>query len=150
MIERHYFRDELIKNYDFSFGFCIPGSTNTWDCCYSIPPLDDDLVDLIIDNPFETRSDSFYFVGDELVMHNKASYKYTRSDDGEVNNPIASHGVDEEDRDAKPILQDNEFHYDGYVGMIGESKFLDDEDDFPSSKSYDGGRDTWSKDRQYY
>ena len=30
MIERHYFRDKLIKSYDFSFGFCIPGSVNCW------------------------------------------------------------------------------------------------------------------------
>ena len=27
-------------------------------------------------NPWETKSDSFYFVGDELVMHNKAEYNY--------------------------------------------------------------------------
>ena len=31
MIERHYFRDILIRSYDFSFGFCIPNSTNTWE-----------------------------------------------------------------------------------------------------------------------
>jgi hypothetical protein len=29
----------------------------------------------MIDNPFETKSDSFYFVNDRLIMHNKASYK---------------------------------------------------------------------------
>ena len=27
-------------------------------------------------SPFETKSDSFYFVGDTLVMHNKAEYQY--------------------------------------------------------------------------
>lgn len=32
-----------MKSYDFSFGFCIPGSTNTWDAVYQVPPLDDDL-----------------------------------------------------------------------------------------------------------
>lgn len=26
--------------------------------------------------PYETRSDSFYFVDDSLVMHNKADYAY--------------------------------------------------------------------------
>ena len=31
----------------------------------------------MIDNPFETKSDSFYFVGDQLVMHNKAEYDYS-------------------------------------------------------------------------
>lgn len=29
----------------------------------------------MIENPYETRSDSFYFVNDKLIMHNKASYK---------------------------------------------------------------------------
>jgi len=28
-------------------------------------------------NPFETKSDSFYFVGNELIMHNKAEYDYS-------------------------------------------------------------------------
>lgn len=30
----------------------------------------------MIDNPFETKSDSFYFVGNKLIMHNKADYAY--------------------------------------------------------------------------
>ena len=30
----------------------------------------------MIKNPFETRSDSFYFVDDQLIMHNKADYAY--------------------------------------------------------------------------
>ena len=34
----------------------------------------------MIANPFETKSDSFYFVDDELIMHNKASYKYVPED----------------------------------------------------------------------
>lgn len=34
----------------------------------------------MISNPFETKSDSFYFVNGELVMHNKASYKYFKED----------------------------------------------------------------------
>ena len=80
MIERHYFRDRLIKSYDFSFGFCIPGSTNTWEAVYALPPMDPDLVKDMIDHPYETSSDSFYFVGDKLIMHNKAFYKYVRED----------------------------------------------------------------------
>ena len=78
MIERHYVGDRLIKSYDFTFGFCIPGSTNTWDTVYDVPPLDDDLIEEMIQNPFLTKSDSFYFIDDELIMHNKASYQYTR------------------------------------------------------------------------
>jgi len=30
----------------------------------------------MIDNPFETKSDSFYFVDNKLIMHNKADYAY--------------------------------------------------------------------------
>ncbi|XP_008567571.1 PREDICTED: protein unc-119 homolog B isoform X2 [Galeopterus variegatus] len=58
MIERHYFRERLLKNFDFGFGFCIPN------------------IRLMIENPYETRSDSFYFVDNKLIMHNKADYAY--------------------------------------------------------------------------
>ncbi|CAE7523075.1 UNC119, partial [Symbiodinium microadriaticum] len=75
MIERHYFRNQLVKSFDFEFGFCIPGSVNTWDAVYSVPPMSEDLIDDMIANPFETQSDSFYFVDGQLIMHNKASYK---------------------------------------------------------------------------
>jgi hypothetical protein len=30
----------------------------------------------MIANPYETKSDSFYFVDGKLVMHNKAEYAY--------------------------------------------------------------------------
>lgn len=33
-------------------------------------------VEEMIKHPFETRSDSFYFVDDRLIMHNKADYAY--------------------------------------------------------------------------
>ncbi len=44
MIERHYFRDILIKSFDFSFGFCIPNSTNSWEAIYDMPELPPDLI----------------------------------------------------------------------------------------------------------
>ncbi|KAL3775541.1 hypothetical protein ACHAW5_001560 [Stephanodiscus triporus] len=78
MIERHYFQNQLVKSYDFSFGFCIPLSTNSWDAIYDVPPLNEDIIQKMIENPFETVSDSFYFVGDELIMHNKARYQYVK------------------------------------------------------------------------
>lgn len=37
------------------------------------------VVNEMIENPFETKSDSFYFVNDRLIMHNKASYKVSNS-----------------------------------------------------------------------
>lgn len=76
MIERHYFRNRLIKSFDFTFPFCVPGSTNTWYSEYELPPMDNALIDEIVKRPYETESDSFYFVGNELIMHNKARYHY--------------------------------------------------------------------------
>jgi len=76
MIERHYFRDRLLKTFDFEFGYCIPFSKNTCEHIYEFPNLPYDLTAEMIANPFETRSDSFYFVEDRLVMHNKADYAY--------------------------------------------------------------------------
>lgn len=77
MIERHYFRDILIKSFEFKFDFCIPNSTNTWESIYTVPELDPKIKADIIANPWETKSDSFYFVEDKLIMHNKALYDYS-------------------------------------------------------------------------
>eukprot|EP01064_Diplonema_japonicum_P039521 TRINITY_DN992_c2_g2_i1.p1 TRINITY_DN992_c2_g2~~TRINITY_DN992_c2_g2_i1.p1 ORF type:complete len:193 (+),score=31.93 TRINITY_DN992_c2_g2_i1:88-666(+) len=76
MIERHYFRDRLVKSFDFNFGFCIPNSTNSWEAIYDMPRLTADEQEDIMKHPFETKSDSFYFVNNELIMHNKADYSY--------------------------------------------------------------------------
>ncbi|XP_051931769.1 protein unc-119 homolog B-like isoform X1 [Hippocampus zosterae] len=76
MIERHYFRDRLLKSFDFDFGFCIPNSRNTCEHIYEFPPLSESLVRQMVDSPYDTRSDSFYFVENRLVMHNKADYAY--------------------------------------------------------------------------
>lgn len=77
MIERHFFRDQLLKTFDFEFGFCIPNSRNTCEHIYELPPLSPQLRQQMTACPYETRSDSFYFVEDKLVMHNKADYAYT-------------------------------------------------------------------------
>mmetsp|Transcript_24564 Transcript_24564/g.29766 ORF Transcript_24564/g.29766 Transcript_24564/m.29766 type:complete len:189 (-) Transcript_24564:483-1049(-) len=76
MIERHYFRNKLIRSYDFFFGFVIPNSVNSWDSNYQVPILSDEEVEDMINHPYETTSDSFYFVDGKLVMHNKAAYQY--------------------------------------------------------------------------
>ena len=34
MIEVHYFRGRMVRVYDFTFGFCIPNSTNSWEAIY--------------------------------------------------------------------------------------------------------------------
>uniref|UniRef100_A0A7E4URM9 GMP_PDE_delta domain-containing protein n=1 Tax=Panagrellus redivivus TaxID=6233 RepID=A0A7E4URM9_PANRE len=76
MIERYFFQDKLIKSFDFDFGFCIPNSHNTCEHIYKMPELSEKLMKEMIDLPFETRSDSFYFVDNRLVLHNKADYAY--------------------------------------------------------------------------
>ncbi|XP_058465030.1 protein unc-119 homolog [Malaya genurostris] len=76
MIERHFFQDQLLKTFDFEFGYCIPYSKNTCEHIYEFPTIPPDLMNEMISTPFETRSDSFYFVDNCLVMHNKADYAY--------------------------------------------------------------------------
>ena len=39
MIERHFFREQLLKTFDFDFGFCIPNSRNTCEHIYDFPKL---------------------------------------------------------------------------------------------------------------
>lgn len=43
MIEKHFFRDTLLKTFDFEFGFCIPFSRNTCEHIYEFPALPPDL-----------------------------------------------------------------------------------------------------------
>jgi len=76
MIEKHFFRDRVLKSFDFEFGFCIPHSRNTVEHIYEFPKIADDMIADMVAHPYETRSDSFYFVEDRLIMHNKADYAY--------------------------------------------------------------------------
>ncbi|KAJ8402564.1 hypothetical protein AAFF_G00366470 [Aldrovandia affinis] len=78
LIERHYFRDQLLKTFDFEIGFCIPYSRNTCEHIYTLPELDSDTVEEMIANPFETKSDSFYFANNKLIMHHKAEYSFSK------------------------------------------------------------------------
>ena len=39
MVERHYFRGKVIRDYSFKFGFVIPNSTNSWEFIYDLPEL---------------------------------------------------------------------------------------------------------------
>lgn len=50
MIERHYFRNKLLKTFDFEFGFCIPHSNNTCEHIYKFPNLDPELSELFLNN----------------------------------------------------------------------------------------------------
>lgn len=77
MIEKHYFRNHLLQSYDFSINFMMPNSVNSHEFIYELPPLPTELVIDIISNPFEAKSDSFFFVENKLVMHVRAEYDYS-------------------------------------------------------------------------
>lgn len=39
MIERHYFKDRLIKSFEFKFPFCMPNTVNNWESIYELPAV---------------------------------------------------------------------------------------------------------------
>ncbi len=81
MVERHYFKGKLVKSFEFTFDFCIPNSTNTWETIYEIPEIEEKIKNEMIAAPWETKSDSFYFVDNKLIMHHKAFYNYSPFDE---------------------------------------------------------------------
>ncbi|XP_003385192.1 PREDICTED: protein unc-119 homolog B-like [Amphimedon queenslandica] len=81
MIERHFFRDKCLKSFDFNFGFCMPTSRNTCEHIYEMPVLLQSEKEELISHPYETKSDSFYFVNGKLVMHHRADYAYVSAND---------------------------------------------------------------------
>ena len=76
MVERHYFRGRVLRNYEFKFGFIIPNSKNSWEFIYDMPPLSPEEEQEIIEAPWEVKSDSFFFADDKLIIHNRAIYNY--------------------------------------------------------------------------
>ena len=76
MVERHFFRNKLLKSFVFEFGFVIPKvgfhflflimiggrmkthekSINNAEHIYEVPKLDKKTIQEIIANPYETRS----------------------------------------------------------------------------------------------
>ena len=61
MVERHYFRGKVIRDYSFKFGFVIPNSTNSWEFVYDLPNLTEEEKAEISAAPWEVKSDSFFF-----------------------------------------------------------------------------------------
>ena len=43
MIERHYYKDILIRSFEFKFPFCMPNTINEWESIYDMPELSEDL-----------------------------------------------------------------------------------------------------------
>lgn len=76
MVERHYFRGRVLQEFSFKFGFVIPNSTNEWEFVYDLPDLSPAEMQEIIENPWEVKSDSFFFAEGRLMIHNRAEYNY--------------------------------------------------------------------------
>ena len=76
MVERHYFRGKVIRDYSFKFGFVIPNSTNSWEFVYDLPHLTEEEKAEISAAPWEVKSDSFFFAEGKLMIHNRAEYNY--------------------------------------------------------------------------
>ena len=76
LIEKHFFRGQILSQFEFNFPFCVPKSTNQWQYVYELPELSEEQQQEMIDAPFETQSDSFFFAEGRLIVHNKAAYKY--------------------------------------------------------------------------
>lgn len=77
VIDRHYFRGRVVREYTFKFGFVIPKSTNSWEFCYDMPDLSDEEKQEMIDAPWEVKSDTFFFAEGKLMIHNRAEYNYS-------------------------------------------------------------------------
>lgn len=76
MMENHYFKDKLLRTFEFNFGFCMPNSTNSTEFFYEMPKLTEEDKAEMSANPWESTSDSFFFADGKLIIHNKASYSY--------------------------------------------------------------------------
>ena len=76
LVEKHFFRGQILKEFEFKFPFCVPNSTNQWQYVYDLPVLSPEMQEEMVNAPFETHSDSFFFAEGKLIVHNKASYSY--------------------------------------------------------------------------
>lgn len=76
LVENHYYKEELIAQYIFEFPFCAPNSINSWEYVYELPNLPKEYIDDIVQNGTKTFSDTFFFVGGNLILHNKSVYNF--------------------------------------------------------------------------
>lgn len=77
MIEHHYLKDRLIRDYEFSFGFCMPKSGNSAEFTYDVPEFSDEDKQVLLEEAWIVQSDTFFFADDKLIIHSKALYDYS-------------------------------------------------------------------------
>jgi len=76
MIEKHYLGGQNWRQFDYSMPFVPPASGNTWEMQYDIEELSEEWKSYLYSNPGMHSSDTFFFVGEQLIMHMRASYSY--------------------------------------------------------------------------
>ena len=54
LIEKHFYEGKMLSEFEFSFQFCMAGSTNTWQYVYQLPQLSEEQQTEMIANPFKT------------------------------------------------------------------------------------------------
>ncbi|KAL6476575.1 hypothetical protein MHYP_G00150740 [Metynnis hypsauchen] len=69
---------EIGATLEFTVGSKAVNSRNTCEHIYSLPDLDPRTIEEMIAHPFQTRSDSFYFANNKLIMHHKAEYSFCK------------------------------------------------------------------------
>ena len=42
LIEKHFFRGQILSQFEFNFPFCVPKSTNQWQYVYELPQLSEE------------------------------------------------------------------------------------------------------------
>ncbi len=78
LVENHYFKKKRIAQYNFDFPFCAPNSINTWEYIYNMPKMNKEDIKEIVEFGEKTSSDTFFFVGDKMILHNKSEYLFIK------------------------------------------------------------------------
>ena len=72
MVEKYFFKGKLLKNYDYTLFSVKSTGINTWDVVFTLPKFSVELQNEMINSPWETTSDTFYFIDERLILHFKA------------------------------------------------------------------------------
>ena len=80
MVEKYFLNEVELASYDFTYPFVLPNSTNCWESLYETPKLSEHDIESILQNPLCICSDTFYFEGSQLLIHQKVRYTYVRND----------------------------------------------------------------------
>jgi len=77
LVERHFVDDKLVANYKFNFPIFMPNSENNIEFIYSVPTLSEETKKKMeTGQVVEAKSDTFIFVGGNLIIHRRAEYRY--------------------------------------------------------------------------